>query len=157
MKEEKILIIVKPDAIVRGLIGEVFTRFERKGFKIIGTKMIELGDILLDDHYSHLKDKPFFQGIKKFMTSSPVVLIAMSGLNASQAGRLIAGQTAGHEADAGTIRGDLSMSIQSNIVHVSDTTENGEIEVKRFFTEQELFNYKRADEVFIYSDVHEEF
>lgn len=157
MKEEKILVIIKPDAIVRGLIGEVFTRFERKGFKIIGTKMIELGDILLDDHYSHLKDKPFFAGIKKFMTSSPVILIAMSGANASGAARLIAGQTAAHEADAGTIRGDLAMSIQSNIVHVSDTPENGEIEVARFFASEELFAYKRADEVFIYSDSHDEF
>lgn len=157
MKEEKILIIIKPDAIVRGLTGEVFTRFERKGFKIIGTKMIELGDILLDNHYSHLKDKPFFQGIKDFMTSAPVILIALAGVNASAAARLIAGQTAGQEADAGTIRGDFSMSIQSNIVHVSDTAENGEIEVARFFDEKELFSYKRADEVFVYSDVHKDF
>ncbi len=157
MKEEKILIIIKPDAIVRGLIGEVYTRFERKGFKIIGTKMIQLGDVLLDDHYSHLTDKPFFQGIKDFMTSSPVILIALSGINASSAARLIAGQTAGQEADAGTIRGDFSMSIQSNIVHVSDSTENGEIEVKRFFKDDELFTYKRADEIFVYSDVHDDF
>lgn len=157
MKEEKILVIVKPDAIVRGLIGEVYTRFERKGFKVIGTKMIELGDILLDEHYSHLKDKPFFGGIKKFMTASPVMLVALSGVNASAAARLIAGQTAGHEADAGTIRGDFAMSIQSNIVHVSDTTENGEIEVERFFDKEELFMYKRADEVFVYSDSHDDF
>lgn len=157
MKEEKILVIVKPDAIVRGLIGEVYTRFERKGFKVIGTKMIELGDILLDEHYSHLKDKPFFGGIKKFMTASPVMLVALSGVNASAAARLIAGQTAGHEADAGTIRGDFAMSIQSNIVHVSDTTENGEIEVARFFNNDELFMYKRADEVFVYSDSHDDF
>jgi nucleoside-diphosphate kinase len=157
MKEEKILIIIKPDAIMRGLVGEVFTRFERKGFKIIGTKMIELGDILLDEHYAHLKDKPFFQGIKDFMTASPVILVALSGVNASAAARLIAGQTAGHEADAGTIRGDFSMSIQSNIVHVSDTTENGEIEVSRFFDEEELFSYRRSDEVMIYSDIHEDF
>ncbi len=152
MKEEKILIIIKPDAIMRGLVGEVFTRFERKGFKIIGTKMVELEDILLDEHYAHLRDKPFFQGIKDFMKSAPVILIALSGVNASAAARLIAGQTAGHEADAGTIRGDFSMSIQSNIVHVSDTTENGEIEVARFFNEEELFTYKKIDESFIYSD-----
>ena len=157
MKEEKILVIVKPDAIVRGLIGEVFTRFEKKGFKVIGTKMIQLGDVLLDEHYSHLKDKPFFSGIKKFMTSAPVMLIALTGENASAAGRLIAGQTASHEADAGTIRGDLAMSIQSNVVHVSDTTENGELEVKRFFEESELMNYKRADEIFVYSDTHSDF
>jgi len=157
MKEEKILVIIKPDAIVRGLIGEVFTRFERKGFKVIGTKMTQLGDIILDEHYAHLKDKPFFAGIKKFMTSAPVMLIALSGENASAAARLVAGQTASHEADAGTIRGDLAMSIQSNVVHVSDTTENGEIEVARFFTPEELMSYKRADEIVIYSDTHREF
>ena len=152
MKEEKILIIIKPDAIMRGLIGEVYKRFENKGFKVIGTKMIQLGDILLDEHYAHLRDKPFFQGIKDFMTSAPVILIALSGVNASAAARLIAGQTAGHEADAGTIRGDFSLSIQSNIVHVSDSVENGEIEVKRFFNDDELFEYKKVDEAFIYSD-----
>ena len=152
MNKEKILIIIKPDAIMRGLIGEVYKRFENKGFKVIGTKMIQLGDILLDEHYAHLRDKPFFQGIKDFMTSAPVILIALSGVNASAAARLIAGQTAGHEADAGTIRGDFSLSIQSNIVHVSDSVENGEIEVKRFFSDDELFSYKKIDEAFIYSD-----
>jgi len=152
MKEEKILIIIEPDAIMRGLVGEVFNRFERKGFKIIGTKMIKLNDILLDEHYAHHKDKPFFQGIKDFMTSAPVILIALSGVNASAAARLVAGQTVGHEADAGTIRGDFSMSIQSNIVHVSDSVENGEIEVARFFNDDELFQYKKIDESFIYSD-----
>ncbi len=157
MKEDRILVIIKPDAIVRGLIGEVFARFELKGFKVIGTKMIQLGDVLLDEHYAHLKDKPFFQGIKKFMTSSPVILIALAGENASAAARLIAGQTNGHQADAGTIRGDLSMSIQSNIVHVSDTPENGELEVTRFFDENELFNYHRVDEVFVYSHNQEDF
>ncbi len=157
MKEEKILIIIKPDAIVRALIGEVFTRFERKGFKVIGTKMIQLGDVLLDEHYSHLKDKPFFQGIKNFMTAAPVILIALSGENASTAARLVAGQTDGHQADAGTIRGDLSMSIQSNIVHVSDTPENGELEVARFFSAEELFDYRRVDETFVYSHTHNDF
>jgi len=156
-KEERILVIIKPDAIVRGLIGEVYKRFERKGFKVIGTKMIHLSDILLDDHYAHLKDKPFFKGIKKFMQSSPVILIVLSGVNASAAARLIAGQTSAAEADAGTIRGDFAMSIQSNIVHVSDSPENGEIEVKRFFSEDEIFDYKRVDEAFVYSDVHEDF
>ncbi len=156
-KEERILVIIKPDAIVRGLIGEVYKRFERKGFKVIGTKMIHLSDILLDDHYAHHKDKPFFKGIKKFMQSSPVILIVLSGVNACSAARLIAGQTSAAEADAGTIRGDFAMSIQSNIVHVSDSPENGEIEVKRFFSDNEIFDYKRVDEAFVYSDVHEDF
>jgi len=157
MKEERILVIVKPDAIVRGLIGEVFTRFERKGFKVIGTKMAKLGDVALDEHYSHIKDKPFFPGIKKFMTAAPVILVALSGVNASAAARLIAGQTAGDEADAGTIRGDLSMSVQSNVVHVSDSVEAGEEEVTRFFQESELFDYDRPDAHFVYSHVHRDF
>ncbi len=156
-KEERILVIIKPDAIVRGLIGEVFRRFERKGFKVIGVKMTQLSDILLDEHYAHLKDKPFFHGIKKFMKSSPVILVVLSGINASAAARLIAGQTSAGEADAGTIRGDFAMSIQSNIVHVSDSPENGEIEVKRFFDESEIFDYKRVDEAYVYSHVHEDF
>jgi len=156
-KEERILVIIKPDAIVRGLIGEVFKRFERKGFKVIGTKMVKLSDLMLDEHYAHLKDKPFFKGIKKFMQSAPVILVVLSGVNASEAARLIAGQTDAGVADAGTIRGDFAMSVQSNIVHVSDSPENGEKEVKRFFSDDEIFDYARVDEAYVYSHVHEDF
>ena len=152
--EEKVLVIVKPDAIQRGLMGEIVSRFEKKGFKIIGTKMAKMGDVLLEEHYSHIADKPFFQGIKDFMMSSPVVLMAISGINGVQAARLIVGPTDGSAGDAGTIRGDMSLSIQSNLVHASDTVENGEIEVKRFFTEEELFDYERPDMKYVYADKH---
>lgn len=148
-KEEKTLIILKPDAIQRGLVGDVVTRFERKGLKIIGMKMIQLEDVLLEAHYAHIKDKPFFGGIKNFMKASPVVVIALSGIEAVAATRLIVGPTKAYEAAAGTIRGDFSLSMQSNIVHASDSVENGIIEVARFFAGTELFEYKRNDFNFI--------
>lgn len=144
-KEEKTLIIFKPDAIQRGLVGDVVTRFERKGLKIIGMKMIQLEDVLLEAHYAHIKDKPFFQGIKNFMKASPVIVMVLSGIEAVAATRLIVGPTKAYEASAGTIRGDFSLSMQSNIVHASDSVENGNLEVARFFKESELFAYKRND------------
>ena len=148
-KEEKTLIILKPDAIQRGLVGEVVGRLERKGLKIIGMKMVQLEDVLLEAHYEHIKDKPFFEGIKNFMKASPVVVMALSGIEAVAATRLIVGPTKGYEAAAGTIRGDFSLSMQSNIVHASDSVENGKTEVARFFREGELFTYKRNDFNFI--------
>ena len=152
MKEEKVVIIIKPDALVRGLFGEVTKRFERKGLKIIGVKMSRLEDIVLDEHYSHLVDKPFFGELKDFMKSEPVILMVLAGINAIKATRLIVGPTDGAIADAGTIRGDFSLSTQSNIVHASDSVENGEIEVQRFFKDEELFNYERPDAKMVYSE-----
>lgn len=151
-KEEKSLIIIKPDAIQRSLLGEIITRFERKGLKIIGMKMMEVEDLMLEEHYSHIKDKPFFADIKKFMKSSPVVVMALSGIGAVSAIRIIVGPTKGYEASAGSIRGDFSMSTQSNIVHASDSVESGIDEVKRFFTEEELFSYGKIDARYIYSE-----
>lgn len=148
-KEEKTLIILKPDAVHRGLMGEVIGRFERKGLKIVGMKMIQLEDVVLEEHYEHIKDKPFFNGIKNYMKSAPVVVMVLSGINAVSATRLIVGPTKAYEATAGTIRGDLSLSMQSNIVHASDSVENGVLEVARFFKDDELFAYKRNDFGFI--------
>ncbi len=144
-KEEKTLIILKPDAVHRGLMGEIIGRFERKGLKIVGLKMVQLEDAMIDAHYAHIKDKPFFAGIKNFMKTSPVVLMVLSGINAVNATRLIVGPTKAYEADAGTIRGDLSLSTQSNMVHASDSVESGSEEVARFFEKSELFAYKRND------------
>jgi nucleoside-diphosphate kinase len=148
-KEEKTLVILKPDAIHRGLAGEVISRLERKGLKIIGMKMMNFGDALLEEHYAHIKDKPFFEGIRKFIKSAPVIVIALSGIEAVGATRLIVGPTKASEAPAGTIRGDFSLSKQSNIVHASDSIENGKLEVARFFKDDELFAYKRNDFDFI--------
>jgi nucleoside-diphosphate kinase len=150
--EEKSLIIIKPDAVQRNLIGEIIKRFENKGLKVIGLKMMSIEDTILEEHYAHIKDKPFFPGIRDFMKSCPVIVMALSGINAVSAIRLIVGPTKAWEANAGTIRGDFSLSTQSNIVHASDSVENGEIEVKRFFVEEELFNYKKIDTDFIYAE-----
>ncbi|MBI1957217.1 MAG: nucleoside-diphosphate kinase [Candidatus Niyogibacteria bacterium] len=152
MNEERTLIIIKPDALQRNLLGEIVGRFEQKGLKIIGMKMIQLEDAILAEHYSHHVDKPFFASLKNFMKSSPVVVMALSGLNAISAVRLIVGPTKGYEADAGSIRGDLSLSGQTNIVHASDSSGSAEKEVARFFKSEELFDYKKIDFEFVYGE-----
>ena len=153
-KEERSLIIFKPDAIQRGIVGEIMHRFERKGLKVRGLKMAEVEDITLQDHYKHIADKPFFADLKKFMQNSPVVLMVLSGINAVAAIRLIVGPTAAHEADAGSIRGDFAMSIQSNVVHASETTEAAEEEIARFFGDEEVFDYDKIDAQMVYSDTY---
>jgi len=149
---EKSLIIIKPDAVQRNLVGEVITRLEKKGLKIVGIKMMNIKDALLEEHYAHIKDKPFFPGIRNFMKSCPVIVVAIEGINAVSALRLIVGPTKAWEANAGTIRGDFSLSTQSNIVHASDSVESGEIEVKRFFNQDEIFEYQKIDTDFIYAE-----
>ncbi|MBP6879601.1 MAG: nucleoside-diphosphate kinase [Candidatus Pacebacteria bacterium] len=150
--EERSLIIFKPDTIQRNLVGEIMSRFERKGMKIVGIKMMKLEDVVIEEHYSHIKDKPFFPRIRDFMKSTPVVVMALSGINIVSTIRLLVGPTKGYEADAGSIRGDFSMSTQSNIVHASDGLEAAEAEIKRFFKEEELFDYKKIDTDYIYSE-----
>ncbi len=150
LKLEKTLVIIKPDALQRNLLAEIIGRFERKGLKIIGLKMMELGDVLLDEHYAHHQEKPFFQDLKDFMKSSPVVTIVLEGIDAVKAVRLIVGPTSGREADAGSIRGDLGMSTQTNLVHASDSSETAEKEINRFFSQAELFQYQKVDFNFIY-------
>lgn len=141
---------MKPDAIVRGLVGEIVQRFENKGLHIIGTKMQRLETISLEEHYAHVADKPFFGEIKDYMQASPVVLMAFSGINAVKSARSIVGATDGSDADAGTIRGDFAYSIEYTLVHASDTVENGEEEVKRFFSEEETFTYEKPNIKSIY-------
>jgi len=150
---ERSLIIMKPDAVQRNLVGEMITRFERKGLKIIGLKMMTVKDVQVEEHYAHIKDKPFFPGIKNYMQACPVVVMALEGHNAVSAIRLIVGPTKGYEADAGSIRGDFSLSTQSNLVHASDSVEGGVLEITRFFEESELFDYSKIDTDFIYSDL----
>ena len=151
-KLEKTFVIIKPDAIQRNLLGEIIQRFERKGLQIVGLKMIQMEDLLIDKHYGHHKDKPFFAGLKKYMQASPVVMVVLSGINAISAVRLIVGPTKSFEADAGSIRGDFSLSIQSNIVHASDSPETAKEEIDRFFSEDELCEYDRVLEPFFYAD-----
>ena len=151
-QHERTLIIIKPDALNRGLVGEIIGRFERKGLKLVGMKMIQLNDDILREHYSHLADKPFFKGIADFMKKWPVVVMVLEGLEAVDSVRLITGDTLGRKADAGTIRGDLSMSIQANIVHASDSVENAQVEVARFFTPEEIYTWERLSFEVIYAE-----
>lgn len=150
-KEERTLILLKPDALQRSLLGEVIHRLERKGLRMVGLKMIQMDDVLIEEHYGHLKDKPFFAGIKNYIKSSPVVAMALAGIGAVNAVRIIVGPTKGYEAPGGTIRGDFSMSTQANLVHASDSRETAEKEIKRFFKESELFDYNKIDFETVYS------
>ena len=138
---EQTLIILKPCTVQRGLIGEIISRFEKKGLFIRGIKMMQLTDELLDEHYSHLKDKPFFGKIKEAMEICPVVVMCLEGVDAVSVVRSLVGATNGRTAQPGTIRGDYSMSVQENIVHASDSNETAAIELNRFFKKEEIFGY----------------
>lgn len=149
---EKTLIILKPDAIQRGLVGMITTRLEQKGLKLIGIKMMRLDTALLQAHYAHLTDKPFYAGIEDFMKSSPVVVMAWEGYECVDSVRLIVGATNPRQADAGTIRGDLAIGQGRNLIHASDSKENGENEIKRFFTDKELFDYDKSEYLHLYEE-----
>lgn len=149
---ERTLIILKPDAINRALVGEVIHRFERKGLKIIALKMIHLTDKILEDHYSHLVAKPFFKSIKEFMKKTPSVVMVLEGRKCVDVVRKMAGVTEGTDALPGTIRGDFSLSVQNTIIHASDSPETAKKEIKRFFSDGEIFQYGKVDTEMIYSD-----
>ncbi|MBI1969800.1 nucleoside-diphosphate kinase [Candidatus Woesearchaeota archaeon] len=148
---EYTFIIIKPDAVHRALAGEIVKRFEQKGLKIIGMKMQQLSDSLLDEHYAHHKGKPFFAKLKEYMRSIPVILVVLEGRNAVDVVREMCGVTDGSKAAAGTIRGDFSVSVQYNLVHASDSKETAEKEIKRFFKKEELFSYTRIDLEMLYA------
>ena len=149
---ERTLVLIKPDAVQRGLIGRIITRFEEKGMKLTGIKLMSLSSQLLNDHYSHLADKPFFPGTVKFMQSTPVVAICLEGLDAVETVRRLCGITKAREAAPGTIRGDLAMSVQANLVHASDSIETAAKEVTRFFAESELLDYDSLLARVVYSE-----
>lgn len=149
--QEQTLVIIKPDGINRGIMGEIIHRFERKGLKIAGIKMIKLDDRVLEEHYSHHKDKPFFKNLKEFMKLSPTIVMILEGNHAVSSVRAMTGTTSGIEAQPGTIRGDYSSSLSHNVVHASENEEIAKIEIKRFFKTSEIFSYSRIDWEIIYS------
>jgi nucleoside-diphosphate kinase len=149
-KVERTLIIIKPDAVQRGLTGEILRRFEARGLRIIGMKFIQVSRELAEKHYAVHKERPFFAGLVNYIISSPVVVIALEGTNAVAAARKTIGATKPQEAEAGTIRGDLALEIGRNLVHGSDSVENGQIEVANFFTEAELVSWPRATDPWIF-------
>ena len=150
--KEKTLVLIKPDGIQRGLVGEVMRRFEQKGLKVVGMKMMSLDEAVLREHYAHIADKPFFPGVSKFMQSSPVIAICLEGLEVVQAVRILCGITKAREAEAGSIRGDLAMSVACNVVHASDSVETAKKEVPRFFNPDEIFDYDKSEFVNVYTE-----
>jgi nucleoside-diphosphate kinase len=148
---ERTLIIAKPDAVQRGLVGEIIRRLERKGLKLIGIKMMGLDSAVLKAHYAHLKDKPFYEDLEQFMKSSPVVVMAWEGYECINSVRIIVGATNPREADAGTIRGDFSQGTGRNLIHASDSKQSGTEEIARFFEDNELFSYDKTEYEHVYS------
>ena len=149
---ETTLVLLKPSCVQRQLIGEVVNRFERRGLRISGMKMMQLSDEILREHYAHLVDRPFFPALAASMQTSPVIALAISGVDAVQVVRTMTGSTNGREAAPGTIRGDYSVSNQQNIVHASDSTSNAQIELARFFRPEEIFDYQSGAFPYVYGD-----
>ena len=148
---ERTLILLKPCTVQRRLMGEIINRIERKGLRIIGMKMMQLNEAILNEHYAHLADKSFFPTLKNAMMAAPVIAICAEGTEAVTVMRTITGATNGRKAAPGTIRGDYGMSGQENIVHASDSPENAAIELRRFFKEEEIFDYPYPMRDFFYS------
>jgi nucleoside-diphosphate kinase len=147
---ERTLIILKPDAVQRGLCGEIVTRFERKGLQIVGCKFMKISQQLAETHYEPHKGKPFYPGLVKFMTSSPVVVLALAGKDAIAISRKMMGATFGSKAEPGTIRGDFGVSNSFNLIHGSDSPESAQRELGLFFKADELIDWTPAGQGWVY-------
>ncbi len=139
---ERTFVIIKPCALQRGLIGEVISRFEKKGLKLVALKMYRFTKEKCAEHYSHLAGKPFYPIIEKSMMAAPVILCCWEGIDAVEVVREMTGATNGRKALPGTVRGDLCMSHQENIIHASDSMESAVVELDRFFTSDDYFEYE---------------
>ena len=147
---ETTLIILKPDAVQRGLMGRILSRFEDKGLQVVGCKMMQISQQLAATHYQAHKEKPFYAGLVRFMTSSPVLVLAIRGNGAITIARNMMGATFGSKANPGTIRGDFGVSNSFNLIHGSDSPEAAERELSLFFAKGEVQNWPRASESWIY-------
>ena len=147
---ERTLIILKPDAVQRNLVGEIVTRFEKKGLQIIGAKFIRIPQQLAETHYEPHKGKGFYLGLVKFMTSSPVVVLALQGKDAIAIARKMMGATFGSKAEPGTIRGDYGVSNSFNLIHGSDSPEAATRELGLFFKPDELVDWTPAGQGWVY-------
>lgn len=141
---ERTVVLIKPDAVQRGYIGEIIHRFERKGLQMVAMKMTQLSDQTVNSHYSHHTDKPFFPSLKDFMQSTPVIAMIWEGPQAINVVRTLVGPTKGHEAAPGTIRGDFTIEPSHNAVHASDSAETAAAEIDRFFDPKEIFAYEKT-------------
>ena len=149
MQKEKTFVMIKPDAVQRGLIGEIIKRFEKKGLKIVAMKFVSVSKDLAEKHYGIHKGKPFFKPTVDYITSSPVVAIVLEGINAINMVRNMMGKTNPQDAPMGSIRGDYGQFIGRNIVHGSDGPDTAEFEINLWFKPEEISSYKRIDEVWL--------
>ena len=149
MEKQRTFVMIKPDGVQRGFIGEIINRFEKKGLKIVAMKMVSVSKDLAEKHYGVHKGKPFFEPTVKYITSSPVVAMVLEGFNAIELARNMMGKTNPQEAPLGTIRGDYAQFIGRNIVHGSDGPETADFEIKLWFKPEEIAKYKRIDEVWL--------
>lgn len=147
---EKSLIILKPDAVQRGLIGPILTRLEQRGLKFSGLKLMQISKELAGTHYSVHEGKPFYNSLVEYITASPVVVLAVQGNDVIKIVRNTVGATKPAEAAPGTIRGDFGLEIGRNLIHASDSPENGETEVSLFFAPAELLTWERNTDAWIY-------
>jgi len=146
---ERTLVIIKPDGVQRGLIGEITHRLERRGLKIVGLKLMTISSELAQKHYGVHQGKPFYEGLVQYITSGPVVVMALEGKKAIETVRSTVGATNPASAAPGTIRGDLAVEIGRNLIHASDAPESAENEVKLFFGDEALASWERASDKWI--------
>lgn len=149
---ERTVVLVKPDGVQRGLIGEIIHRFERKGLHLVGLKMVTLTDTLLEEWYVHHKDKPFFPSLKSYMMSYPIVAMVWEGMDAAVTVRTMIGITKARDAQPGTIRGDFGMSQQYNLIHASESAEAAQKELGLLFKEEEVFPWQKLDLTQVYAE-----
>lgn len=147
---ETTLIILKPDAVQRGLMGRIISRFEDKGLQVVGAKMMQISQDLAATHYEAHKERPFYKGLVGFMTSSPVLVLAIRGNDAIAISRKMMGATFGSKAEPGTIRGDFGVSNSFNLIHGSDSPEAAERELSLFFKQGEVQSFERAGDQWVY-------
>lgn len=140
---QQTLVLLKPDAVQKALVGKILARFEDKGLKIVGLKMMQLSNELINEHYDFLADKPFFPSIVSYMSSSPIVALALEGHDVIKVVRSMCGATNPVDALPGTIRGDFAKNIDNNIIHSSDSEETAAKEIARFFQATEVQSYGR--------------
>ena len=152
MAIERTLVFIKPDALNRGLAGQIISRFESKGLKIIGSKFVHIPDAKLEEHYSHIKNKPFFPGLRNFIQKAPSFFLVLEGLNAVEVVRKMAGITHAGRAEPGTIRGDFALSMQSNVIHASESKDAAQKEIRNFFSKEEIHSWKKIDSDILYAE-----
>ncbi len=147
---ERTLIILKPDSVQRGLCGQIIDRFEKKGLQIVGAKLMKIPKTLAETHYQPHKGKPFYEGLVNFMTSSPVIVLALAGKDVIAVTRKMMGATFGSKAEPGSIRGDFGVSNSFNLIHGSDSPESAVRELGLFFKPEDLLEWKPAIQTWVY-------